>query len=392
MRKDIVLASADKCTGCGVCAAICPKGCISMSASGRIHNYPVRESDDCIECEKCMTVCPVLQFETRQQKTIPDACEQIFYAAWHNDTEIKKTATSGAVASALYQTALSHGYYICGADFDENWHLAHRVSHSESDIEKFKGSKYLQSDTSKVYKIICDLLKDDKKVLFVGTPCQVDALCRFIPARNRSQLVACAIICHGVNSPVVWEVYIKYLQEKERNTIVRYNFRSKAFGWGKLCVDYTFADGRCKVIPANKNLFHYWFGKHYQLRPSCIKCSYRGVQRYADITIGDFWGIEKIFPTLNTTNGVSVLITSSRMGRDFVMKCKNITLLETDASKTPSVLKGLLQKKGEDILNAELDTMYAFERDYVSGGFTYAQRKYKMPSAIDRILKIILGK
>ena len=390
--KNIELADKYQCTGCGACVSICPKSCISMSTKGTIHNYPVINSEDCVSCGRCVSTCPPLNVATRPEKTLYKPVYQSFYAAWHIDPEIKKTATSGGVASGLYQTALERGYHICGAAFDKQWHLSHIISADIHDIDRFKGSKYLQSDTYTIYNEIAHLLKLGEKVFFVGTPCQVEALCRVIPENKRFLLITCAIICHGVNSPVVWDDFIHALRQKEKQEIICYNFRSKAFGWGKLAIDYTLLNGKKKIQKASKNQFHYWFGQHYMLRPSCIKCSYRGIQRYADITIGDFWGIEKIMPNVEAKEGISVLITSTQQGQSFMYLCKNIRLLDCDPVKTSKVLKGFLQKRSLSLLDAEIEKATDFELQYVSKGYNYMAKKYKAPSTLLKIINLLLKK
>lgn len=387
--KKIDLADKIQCTGCGACVSACPKSCIRMSTTGTIHNYPVVNKEDCIACGKCVSVCPPLNSENRSAKTIPEPIEQAFYAAWNKDSEIRKSATSGGVACGLYQTALAHGYHICGTAFDNQWHLRHVLSSESNDIEKFKGSKYLQSDTYLIFNEIKELINKGGKVLFVGTPCQVDALCRVVPENTRSQLITCAILCHGVNSPMVWEDFIHALEQKEKQKIVSYNFRSKTFGWGKLAVDYTLANGKKKVQKASRNQFHYWFGQHYMLRPSCIKCAYRGFQRYADITIGDFWGIKNIMPDLDTKEGISVLITSTTSGQSFVQLCKNIELLECDSEKTSKVLKGFLQKRSDAVLDVDIEKGYRFEQQYVTLGYDKIAQKYRIPSTLSRIINMM---
>ena len=390
--KNIKLADKLECVGCGVCESVCPLKCIKMSISGTIHYYPQVNVYECISCGRCVSVCPPLNISTRSEKNLLEPVNQTFYAAWNNNSDIKKTATSGGVASGLYQTALALGYHICGATFDENWHLYHMVSADPADIELFKGSKYLQSDTYAVYNKIVKLLNNDEKVLFVGTPCQVDALSRVVPDNKRSILITCSIICHGVNSPVVWRDFINALQQKEKQTIVNYNFRSKVFGWGKLAIDYTLSNGKKRIQKSTNNLFHYWFGHHFMLRPACIKCSYRGIQRYADLTIGDFWGIEKVLPGIDTKEGISVLISSTSKGQSFLMTCKNISLIECKSEETIKVLKGFLQKRSSAVLDAEIERAAFFEREYVSTGYENMSKKYKLPSKLSRLLSVLIRK
>lgn len=236
---------------------------------------------------------------------------------------------------------MKKGWYVCGAAFDKDWKLAHIVSNDKSIIDKIRGSKYLQSNTDEVYKTIKELLVKDEKVLFIGTPCQADALKNCIPSRLIGNLILCEIICHGVNSPLVWNDYKKHLEENHKSPITKYNFRSKSRGWGKLRVSYSFANGEKKDVPAYRNIFHSWFGRHYMMRESCFYCPYRTISRYSDIVIGDFWGIENIEPTLDVKKGASVVIANSSRGETFLADC-NLTIKEINRNSALRVIKGYI--------------------------------------------------
>lgn len=243
MEKQIRLVDKSKCTGCRACSNVCPTSSIHFELDG-LHYYPKINEDSCIKCGKCISVCSPLQWEKNHPAESEASAK--YFCAWNIDTDERYSSTSGGVGSALAKLALKKGWYVCGAAFDKDWKLAHIVSNDKSIINKIRGSKYLQSNTDEVYKTIKDLLVKDEKVLFIGTPCQADALKNCIPSRLIGNLILCEIICHGVNSSLVWNDYKRHLEEDHNSPITYYNFRSKSRGWGKLRVSYSFANGEKK--------------------------------------------------------------------------------------------------------------------------------------------------
>ena len=246
--------------------------------------------------------------------------------------------------------------------------MSHIVSNEYSILGKIRGSKYLQSDTSGIYKKIANLLSEGEHVLFLGTPCQADALRSIVPNKYIESLLTCEIICHGVNSPVGWKDYKDFIEQECDSNIIKYNFRSKSKGWGKLRVNYQFANGKKVDVPAYRNIFHYWFGLHYMMRESCFRCKYRTEDRHSDIVIGDFWGIDSIEPTLNVKDGASILIGNSSRVQEFIKGTK-LFLKEIEKSKANSVLKGFIDKMPEEEKSRQLQRMKQFEKDYKSYSF-----------------------
>lgn len=387
MERTISLASHSDCTGCSACYAVCPRYCIQMHMDG-FFSYPVIDEEKCVNCGLCMKACPAVSGESKQEAVY----EQKYYAAWIKDTAVRRESTSGGIGSALAETAISNGWYVCGAAFDEKWGLSHKVVSVKGDISMLRGSKYLQSETAEAFQEVKSILKRGDKVLFIGTPCQVDGVQRIVPESLKEQLYTCAIICHGVNSPVVWKDYVSYLEARHNSNLEQYNFRSKSHGWGqnsrgsgKLYIDYSFKNGRKKDEPAWKNLFHVWFGQHFMLRESCFNCRYRVQQRMADITIGDFWGLSQVNPELLDSDGVSVAITSSLRGDRIISECSLIVAKEVLPEKTIPVLKGFIEKRSQDLRNLELKRRLEFEALYEKNGFDYMSRLHPCPSLWDKI-------
>lgn len=383
-RKVINLAPQNKCTGCAACVDACSKKCISLKEEN-LQFFPLINEEECISCRNCMRVCPVIQ----GKQVVDDAFKQTYTCAFSKDTDFSLQCTSGGVGSAMAQYAVDNGWYICGAAFDDDFNLRHIVGNDTDCVNALRGSKYLQSNTRGIYNKITQLLKDNKKVLFFGTPCQVDALQRFAN-KCKDNLLTVAILCHGVNSPIVWKDYVAELEKKYKSKLHWYNFRSKEMGgWGELAVAMKFENGKRKKEYAYSNQFHVWFGLHYILRESCFHCSYRVEHRTADITIGDFWGIEKLLPQLDTKNGVSVVMCSTQKGAQFFSSLDNLERIDVDQQKTPSVLKGFLSKMKSDTVALQINKRKEFTDYYKSHSFSDVCRKYPTKSKWQHYLKAI---
>lgn len=387
----IVLASSVDCTGCGVCADACPKSCITMETTASIHSYPRIDEDICIECGRCRNVCPSIN------RKVLEGSQQ-YYMAWHKDRSERLLSTSGGVGYAFFQEAVKRGWHVCGAKMDEEFNLSHCITDKESEIVFYRGSKYLQSKTTGIFKQISSLADQKKHILFIGTPCQVEALIRFLPERNRDYVLTCGIICHGVNSPYVWADFKKWLEKSAKSKLCSYDFRSKFHGWqnkkggGNLRVAYKFENGKKYDLPSWRNLFHSWFGRHYILRPSCLNCYYRKEIRNSDITIGDFWGINRIVSGVDTYSGVSAIITTSSKGDEFVKSCSFICSEKVEADKARSVLKGFEEKKPEEARLKEINRAVSFEKEYISNGFDFMRKKYCTQTILKRFLSSLKKK
>lgn len=364
MEKKIKLIAREECTGCRACSNVCPTGSISFTLNG-LHYYPIINTDSCVECGKCIKACSPLN---RKKSHFVSQYKPIYYCAWNEDAEERNNATSGGVSGGLAKHAINNGWYVCGAVFDDNWMLTHVVSKDNRILERIRGSKYLQSNTEGVYKEIVEFLKKGEKVLFLGTPCQTDALRNNVPSRYMANLLTCEIVCHGVNSPVVWTDYKNFLEKKYNAGLEVYNFRSKNKGWGKLRVLYSFKNGKKKDEAGWENIFHSWFGMHYMMRESCFKCMYRTKERYSDIIIGDFWGIEKIDSSLRVKSGASVMIENSLKAKSFLSECQLYKKV-IDTQKALDVIKGFVDKMPEEVKNMQIKRMKQFEKDYLNYSF-----------------------
>lgn len=385
----IKLADKTLCTGCGACVDACSQSCITMVREG-IHAYPHIHQESCIGCQKCMKTCPSINsLDFSEEK------DQKYYACWHKDKDAVRTSTSGGVGTALAEHAIDNGYFVAGVVLTQDGEVIHNLADNKEAILNFKGSKYVQSNSIGIYKECMQALQKGHKILFIGTPCQTEAIKRIVPSNLQESLVTCSIICHGVNSPFVWSDFRSYLEKKYSSHIINYQFRSKSHGWQKksggpnLRVSYELSSGKKYDVPSWRNLFHYWFGQHYMMRPSCFKCQYRTEKRLSDIVIGDFWNIEKVLDGLNTANGVSVLITTTEQGEQFLQNNPYIVVTQVEAGETKKVLRGFMNRKPEIVQNKEIQQMKSFEKEYCRNGFEYMKNKYPCPTYFDQIINKI---
>lgn len=392
MESTIKLAEQEHCTGCSACAEVCPHKCITMEYGDSLHIYPHIDIEKCISCGLCTKTCPTLN------SSASTFVEQNYYAAWHQDDNERMTSTSGGAGAALVSQALANGWYVSGAALEDSFHLKHIVTNDDKEAALFKGSKYLQSSMVNVFGRIKELALRGEHILFIGTPCQVEGLKRYVSNKLQDNIITCGIICHGVNSPRVWEDYKKWLECAFKSNIETYSFRSKSHGWqnkrggGKLRVSYSFKNGKTVDEPAWHNQFHWWFGNHFILRPSCFKCAYRHEYRNSDITIGDFWNVERVTDDVDLKKGVSAIITSTKRGDEFVHSCGILFLKSVDAEASKKVLKGYLEKTPEDHRCKEVERELAFEKEYLSSGFATMRKKYPAQTFLTHYIGAIKAK
>lgn len=315
-----ILNNKDNCIGCGACKLICPQHCISFEEIAGFL-YPTVNEEKCIHCNKCSMVC--VTCSERENENV----DAIHLAAWAKKPYMDEKATSGGIATLLAKLFIKRGIVV-GAAFGEDLNVEHKVAYEEKDTISFTGSKYVQSRTEDAFEAIKNSLNANKKVLFIGTPCQVAAIKKFVGKKFEANLYTVDFLCHGVPTPLAWIKYVKYLEEKAHAKLVDYNFRTKKNGWGGLYRTAYWDNGKIETINGWACAFHGWFGKHLSLRESCFHCKYRTEARESDITIADFWGISKYYPEVETSQGISAVILSTKKGNELFNNLINSNQIE----------------------------------------------------------------
>lgn len=298
----------EKCNGCRACELSCPMQCIKMVLDEEGFLYPVIERDKCINCGKCRAICHNNHFKVNSFDV-----ERKVYAAWNKNSEILEKSSSGGIFYALAKYVIGLGGIVYGAAFAEEYFVEQKRIDKEKDIPLLMGSKYVQSDTKETYKQVYEDLKDNRIVLYSGTPCQIKGLNNYLECSFQN-LFCVSIVCHGVPSPIAWH---KYLQLKKgqyaENIIHNISFRNKTYGWNNfsICIEF---EKRKYLEEHNSDIYMKGFLQNLFLRPSCYKCTVKTEMVYADIVLGDYWGIEKEIPELNEDTGISSVIINTKKG------------------------------------------------------------------------------
>lgn len=330
------------CCGCSACVLVCPKQCISMSADNEGFLYPQVDGAICIDCGLCDKVCPVInQEEPREPLAV--------YAAKNNNEEIRLKSSSGGIFTLLAEQIIAEGGVVFGARFNESWEVVHDYTETIEGLEPFRGSKYVQSVIGDNFIKAKQFLKDGRKVLFSGTPCQIAGLKKFL-RKEYENLLTVEVVCHGVPSPMVWRDYIDYKRAKRavgKNTvssslnelpvIAGISFRDKTNGWKKFGFKISYAASKAaensvsksadntnyEITPFSEDLFMKGFLKNLYLRPSCYHCAARQGKSGADISIADYWGIQSIHPEIDDDKGTGLILINTKQGANYFNSIAN---------------------------------------------------------------------
>ena len=300
------------CTGCGLCEHLCPAGAIAMREDAYGFRYPAITESKCLHCQKC-AIC---RMEDVPADGNPAGSE--CYAAVSSDAAYTTRCSSGGLFGVMAEKWLSEGGVVYGCAFDEKMKAKHVRVESPSELPALFGSKYLQSDISSAFRQTADDLAGGRKVMFCGTPCQTAAMRRRFGRNDNLFLID--ILCHGVPSYRTFHAYLQSLSQPDR-TCVGYSFRDRRLGWGG-GVSFTLADGRGEqkefLRPGCADSYYGMFYEGLILRPGCHECRYKGKERTGDITLSDFWGIEKAYPDFDRSRGVSLLLVNSGKGKEML--------------------------------------------------------------------------
>ena len=311
MNKSIELVKPDNCCLCQACIDSCPVQAIELKKYYNGFLYPEISKSKCINCGKCYNSCPTTM---EKRETAP----RKVYAAKNASLEIQLKSTSGGIFSAIAESLLEHNYYIYGVCFDENMKIKHQGIHSIRDLEKLRGSKYVQSDMSGIYNEIKQLLLKREKVLFCGCPCQVFALKHYL-GNCIDNIVMIDVACHGILSPQLFNSYIDYLQKKYHKSITGFEFRNKdKLNWINSEVKVVFEDESTVSWVYYNDAFLKGYFSNIALKEECYHCSFRNFRSGSDLTIGDFWGIQKTFPDFYDHNGVSFICCNNENGENII--------------------------------------------------------------------------
>lgn len=324
MKGFLVSGIKNECLGCEACAQICTHKAIAMQVDEEGFRYPVVNTELCVNCGLCNKVCPI---ENAPQK---HEGHPFTYGGHINDDKALVESTSGGAFSAIVNAWAEQGNWVAFGAKSEGLDVYHTYVDNLSDLSIIRKSKYSQSKIGDSYIKVKLFLKEGKRVLFAGTPCQIAGLKNSLGKADTSNLLTVEVICEGVPSPLYVQKMDKYISEKYGSSISDLDYRNKAktplgspIKWDFQVMQASLRSGR--ILRKDRWFNPFWsiWLKHLMSRPSCYECPFATQQRVADITLGDLWGVHLYCPELyNKNKGASLIICNSNIGEKVVKKAK----------------------------------------------------------------------
>ena len=318
--------------------------------------YPVFSESLCMECGACESVCPAQQPLSR----VPNKA----FAVRCNDPDVLYQSTSGGAFSLIADAVIADGGVVCGACFDETFAVVHKVS---TDFAPMRKSKYIQSSIGKCYEEIRQVLQSGRKVLFTGTPCQCHAAKAFFGKADG--LLIASVACRGVMAPGFWERYIGWISQN--GDLSAYCFRDKRRNDDAHTVAYT-VGGKETATPFLSDPFSRIYVKCLALRESCYACPYCLPDKDFDFTIGDFWGVENVFPEFADGKGTSLVLAGSDEALRLLERIKNNATVSEVTAELP--LQEALRKPAAT--NPMLKKLFARDAANAACGMDMILKKY----------------
>lgn len=374
-----LLEDRNKCYGCGICAQVCPKSAIQMKNDSEGFLYPIINQNICIDCQICLNTCIIGKENYFKEKP------NTFLIKNKNEC-IRENSSSGGFFSALAEDILIDKGSVFAVRFDSKFNVVHSEFKSFDDIKKYQKSKYVQSDMSGILDNVKKSLYD-RKVLFVGTPCQVASLKKALSETEKKNLLTCDLVCRGVGSPRIWREYVDFCKIKYKNKIENFSFRSKDEGWHNDKSRIEFEDGTNDYKTNLSYGYNSLFYTNLIMRPSCSSCPFTSVTNHdSDFTLGDAWGIENHDIDFDDNKGVTLVITHTEKAKKVLKSVESkLNIKETDIEnyRQPALRspKSIPDKKHE------------FWKQYQTNGFERILKKYGsygMKFEIKQLIKKVL--
>lgn len=320
LKDQTILYTKDSCCGCGGCSYVCPQKAITMEIDEKGNEFPNIDREKCVSCKLCIQKCA---FQNEKKYLEP---YEGYAVVNNNQEQLCKSASGGAFSAIASHFIKGFNHFVCGSIMDYSSRICakHVLVNDSLELEDIYGSKYVQSSLLEAYSEIETKLKKGANILFSGTPCQV-AQIKSMFGNYSKQLYTIDIICHGTPSRNVFSAYIDLLEKRNQGKVIDFKFRDKSYGWGKFGSYVIEREDRKEKIdlPQHKSSYYTYFMEGNLQRENCFNCPYSSSKRVSDLTIGDFWGIEKYEPNILKTNGgildetkgISAVLVNSEKGK-----------------------------------------------------------------------------
>lgn len=317
----MIICEEDKCCACGLCVEICPENAIQLKLNESGFYYPIIDEVRCIECGQCKLSC---------LQNLADTTNSILktYVGYSTDNDLLRKSTSGGIIGELYQKILERRGYIAGVKWDNAKSCSFVLTNQKEEMMGFHGSKYIGAKLKKIYNKVQEKLDLDYPVMFVGTPCQCEALKKYL-GKNHEKLLLVDFICHGVSSNLLLEKYIDFL-EKGGDKVNQYIMRSKEKGYSAKVSKISYQNKEALIESFYESTFGYPFAANLSVREGCLQCRYASINRISDITVAD-WMVD--LSEEEQENGVSLIVVNTDKGINIIRRlCEENRVVLRDIS------------------------------------------------------------
>lgn len=376
------ICNTAQCTGCGACYSSCPHQAIRMNVSNDGFLRPVINNENCANCGLCIATCPV---NHPADKIEPLAA----YMAWTKDEKMRSGSSSGGVFPAIASFILQRGGVVFGAAYDDSMNVCHKCIENVNQLPQLQSSKYVQSDINETFKQAKVFLAEGREVYFVGTPCQIAGLRKYL-RKDYPNLLISDFVCHGCPSNDLFQKQIRSFENQFHDKVIGFNFRSKKrFGQGYDCYLTLRSKGH-KSLNAELVPYFYGFWRNISLRDCCYQCQYAISGRVSDITLGDFWTVKKYHKGIRTSKGISLCLTNTPRGDRVLKSIPNLVLADESieiAVKSQGHLRHSVKMppKHRSFVNSYSELSWDdFCRDYLN-----PPSSYRLKMKIRNIFKLI---
>lgn len=320
----------ENCTGCALCDNVCSQNAIRMVWSKEGFLVPEVNIESCINCGLCVKQCIALEDKTVYTD---DLSSVVAYGGWNKDSNIHLTSSSGGIFTAIAEHVIGQGGVVFGVVWLDKLTAVFSKTETVEGLAHMRGSKYTPAVPGKIYLEVRNELKTGRKVLFCGTPCQVHALKKYL-RKSYENLLSIDIVCHGAPSHLILEKYIAEDEARTGKTIDHVSFRDKPAGWLGFHVTRYYTDGSKDSVRFSKDAYMKLFLCDKLLNAVCYNCPYAHIPRQGDISLGDYWTVQKHHKDWPIDKGVSAILQNTDKGSQILMEISSkIDMLSEPFSK-----------------------------------------------------------
>lgn len=363
----------DLCTGCGTCAAMCPREIIEMNVNRKKGIYEPIIVGECDECGVCIKVCPGVSVDFRELNREIFGYEgedmllgnhEACYVAHSTDEKLRYNASSGGMVTQilihLIDKGIVDGALVTRMNPEKPLEPEPFIARTPEDIIEAAGSKYCPVPANIALR---EILREPGKYAVVGLPCHIQGIrkAEMINRKLRERIVYhLGIVCNHTPSFMATEFLLKRLGvRREEVTGIRY----RGEGWpGSLKIETT--TGQILLLP------EYWgsgFGQLF-IPPRCRRCSDH-MAELSDMSFADPW--------LREFEGENI-------GKTLIVLRKDIKILD-DLKKEG--LCNLEPIEAEKVLLSQLYNIYMKKKIYMIDNELYKGR-FPRIDFIDRLISL----